>query len=174
MLRVEIGKDDSGAYSVFSTQGSSASQMTAAKIMGGLNRQKQKTLRPVMTSDLLEVISVIVITSNLEFNSTCRKKNHSQSRWNTFDVTRTTHTKVDVLEESRIDDCWNVDADRNLSDSWQDSRSSLYWTKNFPKDACGPGSAWQRSKQPPDQIMCGLEHGLACQKQLRKKHPWAI
>ena len=76
---------------------------------------------------------------------------------------------MDVLEESRIDDCWNVDADRNLSDSWQDSRNSLYWAKNFPKDACGPVSAWQRFKQPPDQIMCGLEHGLACQKQLRKK-----
>ena len=34
-----------------------------------------------------------------------------------IDVTRTTHTHLDVLEESRIDDCWNVDADRNLSDS---------------------------------------------------------
>ena len=33
-------------------------------------------------------------------------------------VTRTTHTSLDVLQEGRIDDHWNVDVDRNLSDSW--------------------------------------------------------
>ena len=33
MLRVDIVKDDSGAHAVFTEQGSSASQMTAAKIM---------------------------------------------------------------------------------------------------------------------------------------------
>ena len=33
MLRGDIVKDDSGAYAVFAEQGSSASQMTAAKIM---------------------------------------------------------------------------------------------------------------------------------------------
>ena len=32
MLRVDIVKDDSGAYAVFAEQGSSASQMTAAKM----------------------------------------------------------------------------------------------------------------------------------------------
>ena len=35
-----------------------------------------------------------------------------------IDVTGTTHTNVDVLQESRIDDCCYVDVDRNLSDSW--------------------------------------------------------
>ena len=35
-----------------------------------------------------------------------------------IDVTRTTHAHLDVLQESRIDDYWNVDVDRNLSDSW--------------------------------------------------------
>ena len=33
MLRVDIAKDDSGACAVFTEQGSSASQITAAKIM---------------------------------------------------------------------------------------------------------------------------------------------
>ena len=33
MLRGDIVKDDSGAYAVFTEQGSSASQMTAAKVM---------------------------------------------------------------------------------------------------------------------------------------------
>ena len=38
MLRGDIVKDDSGAYAVFTEQGSSASQMTAAKIMDVISR----------------------------------------------------------------------------------------------------------------------------------------
>ena len=35
-----------------------------------------------------------------------------------FDVTRTTHTNLDVKQEKRIDDYWNIDGSRNLSDLW--------------------------------------------------------
>ena len=38
VLRVDIVKDDSGSYEVFTEQGSSASQMTAAKIMDIISR----------------------------------------------------------------------------------------------------------------------------------------
>ena len=38
MLRADIVKDDSGAYAVCTEQGSSASQMTAAKVMDGFAR----------------------------------------------------------------------------------------------------------------------------------------
>ena len=34
-----------------------------------------------------------------------------------IDVVRTTHTTLDVLQESRTDDCW-IDANRNLSETW--------------------------------------------------------
>ena len=34
-------------------------------------------------------------------------------------VTRSTHTRLDVMQEKRIDDYWNVDLDRSLSDSWK-------------------------------------------------------
>ena len=37
-----------------------------------------------------------------------------------FDVTRSTHTDLDVLQEKRIDDNWNVDSNRSLSDSWKE------------------------------------------------------
>ena len=39
MLRGDIVKDDSGSYAVFTEQGSSASQMTAAKVMDKISRQ---------------------------------------------------------------------------------------------------------------------------------------
>ena len=34
------------------------------------------------------------------------------------DVTRTTHTNLDVKQEKRIDDYWNIDGSRDLSHPW--------------------------------------------------------
>ena len=34
-----------------------------------------------------------------------------------IDVTRTIHTTLDVLQESSVDDYWNIDANQNLSES---------------------------------------------------------
>ena len=35
-----------------------------------------------------------------------------------IDVTSATHTTLDVIQESRIDDYWNIDVSKDLSDSW--------------------------------------------------------
>ena len=35
-----------------------------------------------------------------------------------IDVSRTTQTNLDVMQERRIDDYWNVDGSRDLSGSW--------------------------------------------------------
>ena len=35
-----------------------------------------------------------------------------------IDVTRASHTTLDVMQESRIDDYWNIDGSGDLSDSW--------------------------------------------------------
>ena len=35
-----------------------------------------------------------------------------------IDVSRTTSTNLDVKQERRIDDSWNIDGSRDLSDSW--------------------------------------------------------
>ena len=35
-----------------------------------------------------------------------------------MDVSRTTHTNLDVKQERRIDDYWNIDGSRDLSDPW--------------------------------------------------------
>ena len=36
-----------------------------------------------------------------------------------IDVTRVTSSSSDVMLEKNIDDCWNVDGDRELSDTWR-------------------------------------------------------
>ena len=37
---------------------------------------------------------------------------------NYIDFSRTTHTNLDVKQEKRIDDYWNTDGSRDLSDPW--------------------------------------------------------
>ena len=49
-----------------------------------------------------------------------------------IDVSRTTHTNLDVKQEKRIADYWNIDGSR-------DSHNLLYWMKNLQSDLCGPG-----------------------------------
>ena len=73
-----------------------------------------------------------------------------------IDVSRTTHTNLDVVQESRIDDYWNIDGSRDLSDSFgQVSLSSLYEVRNLQKDICGPRGHWQNGKRHPSQIIHG-------------------
>ena len=45
-----------------------------------------------------------------------------------IDVIRSAHTDLDVMQEKRVDDYWNVDLNRCLSDSWKGSRSLLYYS----------------------------------------------
>ena len=45
------------------------------------------------------------------------EKNHSIPL-KYIDVSRTTRTNLDVKQERRIDDYWNIDGSRDLSDSW--------------------------------------------------------
>ena len=67
----------------------------------------------------------------LEFNSMCRKKKHSLFRWNT--LTTATETNLDVLQERDIDDYWNVDANRSLSDSWKGFKKFTLLKEKPPK-----------------------------------------
>ena len=43
-----------------------------------------------------------------------------------IDITRTTHTSLDVLLEKHIDDSWNVDGDRECQIPGPDSQDSQY------------------------------------------------
>ena len=52
-----------------------------------------------------------------------------------IDVIRSTRTDLDVAQEKRIDDCWNADGNRNLSDSWTGFTRFAYSSERI----CGPG-----------------------------------
>ena len=54
-----------------------------------------------------------------------------------FDVTRATYT--DVLQEEPVDDHWNVDANRSLSDSWKGFTKFTSMKEKPPKDKMWSG-----------------------------------
>ena len=56
-----------------------------------------------------------------------------------IDVTRTTHTNLDVKQEKRIDDYWNIDGLETCQILGQVSHNLLIWKKNLLTDICGPG-----------------------------------
>ena len=57
------------------------------------------------------------ISLNPESNFTRREKNHSfPIPLKYTDVSRSSHTNLDVKQERRIDDYWNIDESRDLSD----------------------------------------------------------
>ena len=56
-----------------------------------------------------------------------------------IDVTRTTHTNLDVKQEKRIDDYWNIDGSRDLSDSWTGFTQLSLLEEKPPENICGPG-----------------------------------
>ena len=102
-------------------------------------------------------ISFVVITSNLEFSSMCPKEETFPIPLKYFDVTRTTHKNLVVVQESRIEYYWNVDVDRSLSDSWTGfTKVTILTEKTSKKDMGGPGGGSHRFKQLPDLRICGL------------------
>ena len=68
-------------------------------------------------SGLLPEISFVAITWNPESNCTCREKNHSYSAEVHRRFQKYTYINGCIVGEN-IDDHWNVDGERNLSDAW--------------------------------------------------------
>ena len=56
-----------------------------------------------------------------------------------IDVSRTTHTNLDVKPAKRIDDYWNIDGSRDLSDPWTGFIQFTLLEEKLQKDICGPG-----------------------------------
>ena len=71
-----------------------------------------------MISGPFQAILFIVITWNARFKLYVPREESFPIPLKFIDVTRTTDTSLDVVLEKNIDDYWNVDGDRELSDTW--------------------------------------------------------
>ena len=56
-----------------------------------------------------------------------------------IDFSRTTHTNLDLKQEKRIDDYWNIDGSRDLSDPWTGFTQFTLLEEKAPDGLCGPG-----------------------------------
>ena len=81
-----------------------------------------------------------------------------------IDVSRTTHTNLDVMQESRIDDDWNIDGSRDLSDSWTGFTQFTLLSEK-PEEGC-MWSGRRLTKRHPGQIIYGQNSGEYKQEML--------
>ena len=70
-----------------------------------------------------------------------------------IDVCRTTHTNLDVKQEKCIDDYWNIDGSRDLSDPWT-GFTQFTLLEEKPPD----GFLWSRERLTRKQLTSRLDH----------------
>ena len=86
----------------------------------------------------IQGVTFIVFTSNLEFSWFVLKEQGTLSiPLKHIDMTRATHPILDVLQESRVDNYWNIDVNRNLSVSW-----TGFTTIEILKERLPEGQIW--------------------------------
>ena len=83
------------------------------------NRQnKQMTLKPVPTSGRFKVTFIYRHHNEPRVQLQVPKEETFPITLKYTDVTRSTYTDLDVMQEKRVDDCWNVHSNSSQSDSW--------------------------------------------------------
>ena len=87
-----------------------------------------------------------------------------------IDVTRTTHTNLDVKQEKRIDDSWNMALETCLI-LGQVSHNLLYSTKKLLTDICGLTRKQLTSR--PDHLWPGLWKSMGKHAKLKEKQKWS-
>ena len=92
-----------------------------------------------------------------------------------IDVSRTTHTNLDVKQEQRIDDYWNIDGQEICLIIGQVSLHLFCWKKNLQTDFCGPGERLTRKQQTsrPDHLWPELWDKMGKNAKLKEKQKWS-
>ena len=92
-----------------------------------------------------------------------------------IDASRTTRTNLDVILERRIDDYWNIDGSRNLSDSWTGFTQVALLSEIPPN-----GYLWSRGRltrrqvtSRPDHLWPELWTKLGRNAKLRDRQKWS-
>ena len=93
-----------------------------------------------------------------------------------IDVTRTTYTSLDVLLVKQIDDDWNVDGERELSDAWTGFTRFILLNERSPD-----GYAWSRKRlmrkqttSRPDNVWPDMWKHLSDASKRKEKQKLAI
>ena len=93
-----------------------------------------------------------------------------------IDVSRTTQTNWDVMQERRIDDYWNIDGSRDLSGSWTGFAQFTLLDETPPDGYMSSGKRLtkRQATSRPDHLWPELWTKLGRNAKLREKQKWAI
>ena len=107
-------------------------------------------------------LAFVVLTMNLELHSMCRMKNHSQFHSCTLMLSggRTRHGMC--CWKSRIDDYWNVDGGRDLSEPWTGIKQFTILNERPPD-----GYTW--SGEAADKNSSNIKTRQECLRQLNEE-----
>ena len=90
-------------------------------------------------------------------------------------VTRTTHTNLDVKQEKRIDDHWNIDGSRDLSDPWTGFTQITLLEEKPPEGCMWSGRRLTRKQltSRPDHLWPEFWKSMGKHAKLKKKQKWS-
>ena len=124
-------------------------------------------VKPKVIFGLCHEISCTVITRNTESNCTCRIILH---------FTRTTDTMLDLMSEKHVEDYWNVDGDRELSDTWTGFTRFTVLSEKPPD-----GYTWSRKRltrrqttSRPDKLSTKMWKHVSDASKRKEKQKWAF
>ena len=92
-----------------------------------------------------------------------------------IDVTRTTHTNLDVKQEKRIDDYWNIDGSRDFSDPWTGFTQFTLLEEKAPDGYMWSGGRLTRKQltSRPDHLWPELWKSMGKHAKLKEKQKWS-
>ena len=92
-----------------------------------------------------------------------------------IDVSRTTHTNLDVKQEKRVDDLWNIDGSRDLSDLWTGFTQFTLLEEKPPEGYML--SRWRLTRNQlasrPDHLWPELWKSMRKHAKLKEKPEWS-
>ena len=92
-----------------------------------------------------------------------------------IDVSRTTHTNLDVKQEKRIDDYWNIDGSRDLTDPWTGFTQVTLLDEKAPDGYMWSGERLTRKQltSRPDHLWPELWKSMGKHAKLKEKRKWS-
>ena len=92
-----------------------------------------------------------------------------------IDVSRTAHTNLDVKQERRIDDYWNIDGSRDLSDPWTRFTQFTLLEEKPPNGYMWSGGRLTRKQLTcrPDHLWPELWENMGKNAKLKEKQKWS-
>ena len=92
-----------------------------------------------------------------------------------IDVTRTTHTNLDVKQEKRIDDYWNIDGSRDLYDPWTGFTQFILLEEKPPNGYMWSGTRLTRKQltSRPDRLWPEIWKTMGKNAKLKEKQKWS-